>query len=158
MKLFPCLPKGINRENHVSYGAWLPLYFIYGGKMALNNSRQNEQHFENYSRIYVTMCYASSGIHDWYMVAAKWLWINYHNQWCIYNESLSYINTLGPRQNDRHFANDIFKSILFNENLSIYRLLFHLNLLLGVKLTTVQHWIRWRGADRGQAIIWINEG
>ena len=31
-------------------------------------------------------------------------------------ENQLYINTLRPRQNGRHFADDIFKCIFFNEN------------------------------------------
>ena len=35
------------------------------------------------------------------------------------NENKSYLNTLGPRQNGRHFADDIFKCIFLNENIWI---------------------------------------
>ena len=45
----------------------------------------------------------------------------YQNQWLqsFTMMSVGYINTLRPRQNGRHFADDIFKHILFNENVSI---------------------------------------
>ena len=36
--------------------------------------------------------------------------------WC---RAITLVNTLGPRQNGRHFADDIFKCIFINENVSI---------------------------------------
>ena len=43
-------------------------------------------------------------------VCISCMWGNNHNQ---------FLNTLRPRQNGRHFADDIFKCILLNENTSI---------------------------------------
>ena len=49
------------------------------------------------------------------------------------------LNTLKPRQNGRHFPDDIFKCIFFNEN--VWR--FHWNVfLLRFELTIFQHWFR----------------
>ena len=50
-------------------------------------------------------------------------------------------NTLRPRPNDRHFADDIFKRIFLNENYE-FRLRFHWYSFLGLKLTIFQHWFR----------------
>ena len=48
------------------------------------------------------------------------------------------VNTLRPRQNDRHFPDDIFKCIFFNENVGIsIKILFLL-----AQLTISQHWFR----------------
>ena len=53
------------------------------------------------------------------------------------------LNTLWPR-NGRHFQDDIFKYILFNE----CQLQYHCSLFLAVKLTIFQNWFRqWLGAD-----------
>ena len=49
------------------------------------------------------------------------------------------INTLRPRQNGRHFADDIFKCIFLNENVSIVVKIS----LKFVQLTIFQHWFRW---------------
>ena len=38
---------------------------------------------------------------------------------CFISEKYAYINTLRPRQNGRHFPDDIFKCIFVNENVSI---------------------------------------
>ena len=61
---------------------------------------------------------------------------------------LSTVNILRPRQNGRHFADDIFKCIFVNENarvsIKISKLLF-----LMIQLTIFQHRFRWLGA--GQA-------
>ena len=45
-----------------------------------------------------------------------------------YSKIYSHINTLRPRQNGRHFADDLFKSIFFNENVWI-SIKFSLNLI-----------------------------
>ena len=58
------------------------------------------------------------------------------------------INTLRPRQNGRHFPDDIFKCI-FLKKMYEFRLRFHWSLLLRVQLTIFQHWFRqWLGADQ----------
>ena len=50
-------------------------------------------------------------------------------------------NSLRPRPNRRHFADDIFKCIFENEN-EWFRLGFHWSLFLGLELTIFQHWFR----------------
>ena len=35
---------------------------------------------------------------------------------CVTGEQLNYVNTLRPRQNGRHFPDDIFTCIFLNEN------------------------------------------
>ena len=44
---------------------------------------------------------------------------NNNNDWCSHWERLYNINTLRPRQNGRHFADDPFKRIFLNETLRI---------------------------------------
>ena len=51
------------------------------------------------------------------------------------------INTLRPRQNGRHFADDIFKCI-FLMKMFEFRLKFQWSLFLRVQLTVFQHWFR----------------
>ena len=71
-----------------------------------------------------------------------------HNYWGV-------LNTLRERQNGRHFADDIYKSIFVNEKVQFN---FHWSLFLGVQLTINQHC-----SDNGlvpnmrQAIIWTND-
>ena len=64
------------------------------------------------------------------------------------------INTLRPRQNGRHFADDIFKCIFFNENVW-FPIKISLNFvpkgLINNIISLVQK-MAWR-----QAIIWIND-
>ena len=50
-------------------------------------------------------------------------------------------NTLGSRQNGRHFADDIFKYIFLNENFQI-SIKISQSLLLWVPSTIFQHWFR----------------
>ena len=50
-------------------------------------------------------------IHTMYLLCAD------RCHWCVSGETS--INTLGPRQNGRHFADDIFKYIFLNENVWI---------------------------------------
>ena len=58
-----------------------------------------------------------------------------------------WVNTLWPRQNGRHFPDDIFQCIFFNGNIYKLCLIFHWNLFPGVQLTIFQHWFRqWLGA------------
>ena len=53
------------------------------------------------------------------------IFITGRTQSCIFNQndeafvSGREIHTLRPRQNDRHFPDDIFKRIFFNENIRI---------------------------------------
>ena len=52
-------------------------------------------------------------------------------------------NTLRPRQNGRHFAEDIFKCIFLNENVWIVlNWRYHWSLFLRFKSTIFQHWFR----------------
>ena len=62
------------------------------------------------------------------------------------SHSMHYVNTLRPRQNGCHFADDTFKRIFVNKNVRIF-IEISLNLFLGVQLTIFQHWFRlWLGA------------
>ena len=55
------------------------------------------------------------------------------------------LNTLGLRQNARHFAKGISKCIFLNEN--VWR--FHWSVFLRFQLIIPQHWFRkWLGGDR----------
>ena len=51
------------------------------------------------------------------------------------------VNTLRPRQNGRHFADDIFKCTFLNENARI-SIKISLNFFLRVQLTVSHHWFR----------------
>ena len=73
-----------------------------------------------------------------------------HALWSMASQSIqityseaptSVINTLRPRQNGRHFADDTSNSIFVNENVSI-SIEFHWSLFLRVQLTIFQHWFR----------------
>ena len=55
--------------------------------------------------------------------------------------SCLWVNTLRPRQNGRHFADDTFKRIFFNENVRI-SINFHWNLFLRFQSTIFHHWFR----------------
>ena len=61
---------------------------------------------------------------------------------CTISSELQLLNTLRPRQNGRHFPDDIFKWIFVNENAWI-SINIHWSLFLGVQLTIFQHWFRW---------------
>ena len=52
------------------------------------------------------------------------------------------LNTLRPRQNGRHFPDDIFTCIFLNENFWILNNI-SLKMFLRVCLTMWQHWFRW---------------
>ena len=52
-----------------------------------------------------------------------------------------WLNTLRPRQNGRHFAEETFKPIFLNENVRI-SLKISLNLFLRVQLTIFHRWFR----------------
>ena len=52
-----------------------------------------------------------------------------------------FLNTLGPRQNGRHFANGISNALYWMEILE-NGLKFHWNFFLRVRLTIFQHWFR----------------
>ena len=59
-----------------------------------------------------------------------------------------WINTLRPKQNRRHFPDDISKCIFLNENIWIW-LRSHWSLFPRVQLTIFQHWFRsWLGTDQ----------
>ena len=65
----------------------------------------------------------------------QWLWLNWSSWW---NRRF---NTLRPRQNCRHFTNDISNAFSL---MKIYEfcLRFYLNLFLRFQLTIFQHWFR----------------
>ena len=67
-----------------------------------------------------------------------------------------YLNTLRPRQNGRHFPDDIFKCIFLNENVSI-TIKFSLK-FPRAKLTIFQHWFgEWLGAKQATS-HYLNQG
>ena len=70
------------------------------------------------------------------------------------------INTLRPRQNGRHFPDDIFKSIFFKMKMHELWLRFHWNLFLRVHLAIFQHIDSDNGLApaRCQADVWNNDG
>ena len=83
----------------------------------------------------------------WYVYAYMEFCQHLSHHWnnCV---SVIVINTLRPRQNGRHFPDDIFKWILLNENVWI-SIRLHWSLILGVQLAISQHWFRqWLGADQ----------
>ena len=53
------------------------------------------------------------------------------------------VNTLRPRQNGGHFADDTFKRISLNEKMLEFRSKFHWSLFLRAQLTISQHWFWW---------------
>ena len=64
------------------------------------------------------------GTKDLSIVIAVWhnKYCNYHLEWCVRRHlhiMTQPLNTLRPRQNGRHFADDIFKCIFLNENVWI---------------------------------------
>ena len=75
------------------------------------------------------------------------------------NDANYVINTLRPRQNWRHFADDTFKRIFVNENVSIF---IEISLKFVPKDPINNN--RSIGSDNGlapsrrQAIIWSNDG
>ena len=65
----------------------------------------------------------------------------------VVRTSVNGLNTLRPRQNGRHFPDDIFKRIFLNEKVWT-PIKFHWNLFLRVQLTISQHWFRlWLGVE-----------
>ena len=63
-----------------------------------------------------------------------------------FDAGLANLNTLRPRQNGRHFADDTFKRIFVNENVRI-SIKVSLKLFLRVQWTILQHCFRlWLGA------------
>ena len=52
-----------------------------------------------------------------------------------------FVNTLRPRQNGRHFPDEIFKGFSWMK-MNEFRLRFHWNLFLRFSLTIFQHWFR----------------
>ena len=81
--------------------------------------------------------------------------------WChLASRGSQWINTLRPRQHDRHFADDNFKHILLNNNVIILFRISLSNVFLRVQLTTalVQIMAWCLAPARRQASIWSNDG
>ena len=76
-------------------------------------------------------------------------WCHHVDFTCLSSFSNQMLNTLRPRQNGRHFADDIFKCIFLNENVWI-SLKFSLKFVPRVQINNIL--ARW------QAIIWTNDG
>ena len=65
-------------------------------------------------------------------------------------------NTLRPKQNGRHVADDIFQRIFLVEMFA-FRLNFHWSFFLWVQLTICQHWFgRWLGTDYHLNQRWLD--
>ena len=81
--------------------------------------------------------------------------------WLVLRASfiLKWFNTLRPRQNGRHFADDIFKCIFLTENTQIL-LKISLEFVPKVRINNIPS----IGSDNGlaparqKAIIWTNDG
>ena len=59
-----------------------------------------------------------------------------------------WLNSSPPGQNDRHFADNIFKCIFMNGKF-IFWFDLHWSLFLSIQLTMSQHWFRyWLGAEQ----------
>ena len=79
--------------------------------------------------------------------------------WTYYYDGYLSLTTLRPIQNGRHFPDDIFKCIFFNENVQI-------SIMISLKF--VPKWSNQQyssiGSDNGsaptrrQAIVWTNDG
>ena len=68
-----------------------------------------------------------------------------------------FLSTLRPRQNGRHFANNIFKCN-FLMKMFEFQLRFQWSLFPRVKLTIFHHWFRWwLGADQATS-HYLNQG
>ena len=66
----------------------------------------------------------------------------------ILPENMRTVKSSPPGQNDRHFADDIFKYVFMNEKV-LFRFEFHWSLFTRVQLTIFQHWFRWwLGSDQ----------
>ena len=73
--------------------------------------------------------------------------IDYSTFWINFADQLLYFfNSLRPRQNWHHLADDIFK---YGMEMYEFRLRFHWSLFLMAQLIKFQHWFRkWLGADQ----------
>ena len=118
----------------------------------------------------VCVCVLLFGIHPKIMCQTK-AFINQHglskstlifdtlvNAFCLDKA----LNSLRPRQNRRHFADDIFKCIFLNGNVWI-----SINISLKfvpkgpidhIHIPTLVQKMAWRRGSRRQAIIWTNDG
>ena len=63
-------------------------------------------------QVYVAIC-MSPAHNEWMTSTVGWV------IFCSLSDIISWVNTLRPRQNGRHFADDIFKWIFLNENVWI---------------------------------------
>ena len=72
---------------------------------------------------------------------------------------MSPLNTLRPRQNEHHFADDFFKCINLNENVWI-PIKISLNFVPNGRISNIPALVSDDGLapSRQQAIIWTNDG
>ena len=79
--------------------------------------------------------------------------------WYVITPPCLPFNTLGPRQNGRHFADDIFKCIFLNENVWISIKISFDFVPKGPinNISALVQIMAWRRPWR-QAIIWSNDG
>ena len=81
----------------------------------IGTSSLNKDHLNDVSLLWTRMCFRR--------------WVNRENHWShtehvngfysVWTTTYTFLNTLRPRQNGRHFADDSFKCIFLNENVSI---------------------------------------
>ena len=109
--------------------------FTWSNKVVLNNTRVS-----NYNLL--SLCVTRTTDADWKFLTERALpsWVTYRQYTCC-------INTLRPRQNDRHFAQTMFSNTFSWMKMYEFRLKFHWSLFLRFQLTICQHWFRyWLGA------------
>ena len=95
------IPKAIQQCDHGPWKYWTCLYF--GSSKSMYYYRTSQKFVRVCVCVCVCVCGYSWWCHDMEMLLAF----------------LALFNTLMPRQNGRHFADDIFKCIFLNENLWI---------------------------------------
>ena len=111
-------------DNGLSFQLLFYIWEIYSVKY---KSKQNDFIHEN---IFVDAVYKASICHSTQFIVDHFFII--HTSYLI--------NTLRPKQDGRHFPDDIFKCIFLNEN--EFRLRFHWSLFPRAKLTKIHHWFR----------------
>ena len=110
----------------------------------------NVHRLRNFSPYFEHLQCSIESLYWWFSYCCSYLqkqlyYVCTHNQNCsqIYNylhvKTNYLVNTLGPRQNGRHFSDDTFKWIFLNENVG-FRLIFHWHMFLGIQLIIFQHW------------------
>ena len=130
--------KESDKTSVIKYNMWSVDMFprvqfviiINGSRTGLKRHwRQNIIWINAYSHLHIMAKYCLRPLND----------ITYLRKYWIY----SIFNSLRPRQNRRHFADDVFKCNFLNEKKTLeFRFKFHWRLFLKVQLTIFQHWFR----------------